>query len=81
MFKWFKKKNSKTKINEELTYMDAEDVLQAIYVIKKRSNIDKHQATFFNAHIPKKEQKKLERKCIRVEFFSSDNSHGFKVFW
>lgn len=80
MFKWFKKKNSKTEINEKLTY-NAQDILQAIYVIKKRSNIDKHQATFLNAHIPKKEQKKLERKCIRIEFFSSDNSHGFKVFW
>ena len=80
MFKWFKKKNSKTEINEELTY-NAKDILQAIYVIKKRSIIDKHQATFLNAHIHKKEQQKLERKCIRVESFSSESSHGFKVFW
>jgi len=81
MFKWFKKKNSKPEISEQFPTKDAEEILEAIQAIKNRSNIDKHQATFLNANISKKACRKLKRKGIKVEIFSSDNSPYFKVFW
>jgi len=79
MFKFFKKKKDKfTKTeNEMISIMTAEEILQGIDLIKKRSRITKHCATFFNASISKKTCRKLKKKGYNVEIFDS----SFKVTW
>ena len=50
-------------------------------MIKRRSKIDKHYATFINAYISIWARIKLWLKKYKVEVFNSDNCPSFKVSW
>ena len=81
MFKWFKKKKKTTETDEKIPIISEEEILQNIYVIKKRSKIFKHNATFLNARVTKKTCRKLKRKGIIVEVLDSKDNPSFKVSW
>ena len=82
MFKWFKKKKkTKSETDEKIPVISEEDILNNIYVIKRRCTIDRRYITFLNARVTKKTCRKLKRKGIIVEVFESEENPSFKVSW
>lgn len=51
MFKLFIKKKNQIETEEMYPTMSAKEILLGIDMIKRRSKIDKHYATFINAYI------------------------------
>jgi len=79
MFKCFKKKKKTSETDENFPTISEEDILQGIYVIKRRSKIDRHYVTFLNARVTKKTCRKLKKKGHIVEVFDSKDNPSFKV--
>ena len=68
MFKLFIKKKNQIETEEMYPTMSAKEILLGIDMIKRRSKIDKHYATFINAYISIWARIKLWLKNIKLKF-------------
>lgn len=72
----FKKKNT-----FEMYKMSTEEILLGIELIKKRSRLNTHSATFLNSYVSRRTCRQLKRKGIIHEKILYENVPGFKVSW